>query len=182
MMFQEDMPLIELLELQDLIDILNEEDLTKEQDTRLEEIVAKYQELGSIICKRCSSLGNCAGKRRNRKKMNAQTPPALRPRLVSSGIYGIRVMTFCRMTLHYFVLSLNICRIIINWRVLVCKLFRTTFGRPGYCGSNNGHERLPVVGGNSAAGPNDAVACRPENCSLKKGLHISRIPTGLYSA
>jgi hypothetical protein len=38
----DDMPLVELLELQDLIDISNEEGLTKEQDARLQEIVAKY--------------------------------------------------------------------------------------------------------------------------------------------
>jgi hypothetical protein len=42
MMNLEDMPLAELLELQDLLDILNEEELTKEQDARLQEIVAKY--------------------------------------------------------------------------------------------------------------------------------------------
>ena len=42
MMNQEDMPIAELLELQDLLEVLNENELTREQDARLQEIVAQY--------------------------------------------------------------------------------------------------------------------------------------------
>jgi hypothetical protein len=41
-MNQDDIPIAELLELQDLLEILNENELTPEQDARLQQIVARY--------------------------------------------------------------------------------------------------------------------------------------------
>jgi hypothetical protein len=76
-MFQEDMPLAELLELQDLLDILNEEELTKEQDARLQEIVTKYASARQYYLKTMFFFGQLRWQAaRQEKNETPQTPPA----------------------------------------------------------------------------------------------------------
>jgi hypothetical protein len=77
MMFQEDMPLIELLELQDLIDILNEEELTKEQDARLQEIVAKHPKARQYYLQTMFFFGQLRWQAAQQEKNETpQLPPA----------------------------------------------------------------------------------------------------------
>jgi Concanavalin A-like lectin/glucanases superfamily len=77
MMFKDDMPLTELLELQDLLDILNEEGLNKEQDARLQEIVAKYASARQYYLQTMFFFGQLRWQAAQQEKdETSRTPPA----------------------------------------------------------------------------------------------------------
>jgi hypothetical protein len=76
MMNQDDMPLVELLELQELLDILNEGELTQEQGARLQDIVVKYASARQYYLQAMFFFGQLRWQAAHQEKEEEQSTPS----------------------------------------------------------------------------------------------------------